>query len=210
METIRGEWSCRFCGEGRDGIRRPAEQQRTNEDNTPAIWLIISFLPLPAQWSPVLGPVCEIVPINWTRESRELGPFSSCADLCIISAGRRHRCHCHHICHEDTNREETFTQSSETYFPFIYYLISTRECPHIYYLSIPSPATRSRWIIITDANLISYQITDLTDLLMTTWAQMVASCPSVDIYLDVQMCRYLHVQILISRCWSVVSSFARL
>ena len=143
------------------------------------------FLPLPAQWSPVLGPVCEIVPINWTRESWELGPLSSCLDLCIISAGRRHRCHCHHICHEDTNREETFTQSSETYFPFIYYLTSTRECPHIYYLSIPSPATRSRWIIITDANLISYQITDLTDLLMTTWAQMVASCPSVDIYLDV-------------------------
>ena len=97
------------------------------------------FLPLPAQWSPVLGPVCEIVPINWTRESREL-----CADLCIISAGRRHRCHCHHICHPDTNREETFTQSSETYFRFIYYLTFTRESVpiSIIYLSpaqLPDP-----------------------------------------------------------------------
>ena len=85
-----------------------------------------------------------------------------------------------------TERKHLHNQVKPTcYFRFIYYLISTRECPHIYYLSIPSPATRSRWIIITDANLISYQITDLTDLLMTTWAQMVASCPSVDIYLDV-------------------------
>ena len=140
MDTIRGEWSCRFCGEGEMGSgdqqNNSAPMKTTRQQSG---WLS-HFLPLPAQWSPVLGPVCEIVPINWTRESWELGPLSSCLDLCIISAGRRHRCHCHHICHEDTNREETFTQSSETYFPFIYYLISTRECLHIYYLSIPQPS----------------------------------------------------------------------
>ena len=56
-----------------DQQNNSAPMKTTRGYTPPAIWLIISFLPRHAQWSPVLGPllgpVCEIVPINRTRES---------------------------------------------------------------------------------------------------------------------------------------------
>ena len=56
-----------------DQQNNSAPMKTTRGYTPPPISLIIALFAAPAQWSPVLGPVlgpvCEIVPINWSRES---------------------------------------------------------------------------------------------------------------------------------------------